>query len=94
VQSLGSAFYADLHAIRTAIDEHRSFSLIHLETMVKVDVYVPGLSAFVGSESARRLRRDVSTAGEALELALATPEDVVLSKVEWFRKGGEVSDRQ
>ena len=29
-----------------------------------------------------------------LELFFASPEDTVLAKLEWYRKGGEVSDRQ
>jgi hypothetical protein len=94
VESLGSGFYADLHAIRTAIERHRSFNLIHLETMVKIDVYVAASTSFVESEFARRLRRNVGPAAEPLELELASPEDVVLAKLEWFRRGGEVSDRQ
>jgi hypothetical protein len=28
-----------------------------------------------------------------LEFAIASPEDTVLSKLLWFRKGGEISDR-
>ena len=27
-------------------------------------------------------------------LTVASPEDMILTKLEWFRKGGEVSDRQ
>lgn len=30
----------------------------------------------------------------ALELFFASPEDTVLSKLDWYRKGGEVSERQ
>ena len=29
-----------------------------------------------------------------LDLFFASPEDTVLAKLEWYRKGGEVSDRQ
>jgi hypothetical protein len=32
--------------------------------------------------------------GEPLELAVASPEDVILSKLRWFRQCGEVSDQQ
>jgi len=31
---------------------------------------------------------------ENIELPVASPEDTVLAKLVWFRKGGEVSDRQ
>ena len=30
----------------------------------------------------------------SLELYFASAEDTVLAKLEWYRKGGEVSDRQ
>jgi hypothetical protein len=93
VAQLGSEFYADLPSIQAAIPDGGSFNLIHLETMVKVDVYVAWRSDFARSQFARRLRRNVGT-GEPLELYLATPEDTVLAKLDWFRKGGEVSDRQ
>jgi hypothetical protein len=90
---LGAQFYADVEAIRAAISEGRSFNLIHLQTMVKVDVYAGTSSDFVRSEFARRLRRDVGT-DTPLDLFLATPEDTVLAKLDWFRKGGGVSERQ
>ena len=31
---------------------------------------------------------------EPLDLAVATPEDVILSKLRWFHLGGEVSEQQ
>jgi len=94
VKSLGTGFYADLHAIRTAIERRGSFNLIHLDTMVKIDVYVASSDGFVRSEFDRRLRRNVGSTDDPLDLDLATPEDVVLAKLQWFRKAGEVSDRQ
>jgi hypothetical protein len=38
---LTDAFYLDEHAIRRAVAGHRSFNLIHLDTMFKVDVFIP-----------------------------------------------------
>jgi hypothetical protein len=93
VDRLGLDFYADLPSIEAAIENGSSFNLIHLETMVKVDIYVTWRTEFARSQFARRLRQDVGT-DEPLELYLATPEDTVLAKLDWFRKGGEISDRQ
>lgn len=31
---------------------------------------------------------------EPLELPIASPEDIVLAKLEWYHKGGEISERQ
>ena len=93
VAHLGPEFYADLAAIRTAIHDGRSFNLIHLDTMVKVDVYVATPNDFVASQFARRLLRNVGTT-PPLDIYLATPEDTVLAKLDWFRKGDAVADRQ
>lgn len=93
VERLQPAYYADSSAIEAAVRDGSSFNLIHLDTMAKVDVYVAWRSEFARSQFARRLRQNVGTV-EPLDLYLATPEDTVLAKLDWFRKGGEVSDRQ
>jgi len=86
-------FYADEEAIRHAIQHHGSFNLIHFETSFKVDIFVAKPRAFDQMQLARRTRSVVTTAPER-ELYVTSPEDVILSKLEWFRMGGEVSDRQ
>lgn len=93
VERLQPAYYADLLAIEAAVRDGGSFNLIHLDTMAKVDVYVAWRTDFARSQFARRLRQNVGTV-EPLDLYLATAEDTVLAKLEWYRKGGEVSDRQ
>jgi hypothetical protein len=50
-------------------------------------------SEFARSQFERRIRRDIGMT-EPLEVALATPEDTILAKLDWYRQGGEVSDRQ
>lgn len=93
VNRLSSDFYADLPAIQRAILDQASFNLIHLPTMTKVDVFVSWRSPFAQSQFSRRQRKLV---GESppLELFFASAEDTILAKLEWFQKGGEVSDRQ
>ncbi len=93
VDLLGAEFYASLPAIREAIRHDGCFNLIHLESMVKVDIYSAWRSEFAQSQFERRIRRDIGT-DEPFEVALATPEDTVLAKLDWFRQGGGVSDRQ
>jgi hypothetical protein len=90
---LQGEFYADEPMILSAIERQSSFNLIHLETMVKVDVYVAWRSDFARSQFARRQRTSVNPT-QPLELLLASAEDTVLAKLDWYRKGGEVSDRQ
>jgi hypothetical protein len=71
VQQLGPQFYANLPSIVNAIRHDGSFNLIHLATMVRVDVCLAWRSAFAQSQFERRIRRDVGTA-EPLVLNLAT----------------------
>ena len=90
---LQDRFYVDAPMILSAIERQSSFNLIHLETMVKVDVHVAWRSDFARSQFARRQRASVNPA-HPLELLLASAEDTVLAKLDWYRKGGEISDRQ
>lgn len=94
VEALRTEFYLDEERIRFAIHRASSFNLIHLETLVKIDVFVP-------QETTARLeisrRRPVSLKGpdgEEVVLQMASPEDVVLQKLAWYRLGNEVSERQ
>jgi len=93
VQRLSAEFYADLPSIEAAIQNQGCFNLIHLETMTKVDVFVRWRDAFAQSQFARRQKKSVGESAP-LELFFASAEDTVLAKLEWYRKGGCVSDRQ
>src|SRR5437867_3098880 len=93
VQRLSKEFYADLPAIMNAIQTQSCFNLIHLETVTKVDVFVRWRDPFGQSQFARRQRKAVGESSP-LELFFASAEDTVLAKLEWYRKGGCVSDQQ
>ena len=93
VRELAGAYYADLPAISTAIQNQGSFNLIHLESMSKVDVFVSWRTPFGRSQLSRREKKSVGQV-HSLELYFASAEDTVLAKLDWYRKGGEVSDRQ
>lgn len=91
---LGDEYYLDADRIRDAVARQRSFNLIHLATMLKVDVFVSTGRPF-DREAISRTRAEVVGEGEqAQAFALASPEDTVLVKLEWYRKGGGVSERQ
>jgi hypothetical protein len=92
-QALGSAFYADVEMMRSAVLQHSSFNLIHLETMFKVDVFVAKPRAFDRSQLARRQLQVLSEDPEC-HAYVSSAEDIVLAKLEWYRLGGETSDRQ
>lgn len=93
VQALGAAFFADLPAINQAIRDRTSFNLLHLETMFKVDVFVAQERSLDEAQLARRRQHKLSAADTA-DVYVITAEDIILAKLEWYRLGGHVSDRQ
>jgi len=93
VRALGDAFYVDVGMIYDAIHRHSSFNAIHLETMFKVDVFVAKPRVFDRAQLARRQLHLLSEDPE-YRAYVTSAEDIVLSKLEWYRMGGEVSDRQ
>ncbi|MCC6540325.1 MAG: hypothetical protein IT162_22455 [Bryobacterales bacterium] len=88
-------FYADAGQMRDALRFRRSFNVIHLATAYKFDLFTLHQDAYARAQFARRLHRETAVfGGEALEVSLCTPEDIVLNKLRWYRQGGMVSDRQ
>lgn len=92
--ALGEEFYADEQMIREAIERHGSFNLIFLETMDKVDVFVPERSEWGRVQMQRRRPFPLDPAQPGQVPYFASAEDTVLNKLIWYRMGGEVSDRQ
>lgn len=93
VSALQDEFYIDKEMIAESVQRNSSFNIIHRETMFKVDVFVPHPRPFLQSQLARAQRQTFSFETE-VSAKFASPEDTVLSKLEWYRMGGEVSDRQ
>ncbi len=92
LRALGEAWYADEGAIQDAIRDRSSFNLIHLDTAMKVDVFVPKLRRFDGGEFARS--QSIKLEGSDFEARICCAEDIVIAKMEWYRLGGEDSERQ
>lgn len=90
VAALQGAFYIDRDTIDEALKRRSSFNIIHLETMLKVDIFIAGSGAFAREELARAEARQI----EDGELVVATAEDIVIEKLRWYRLGDGVSDRQ
>lgn len=84
-----SALGKDFYVLRFTT----SFNAIHLATAVKVDVYVAGQDPFNAERLAHRERVQIWPEPPG-ELFVDTAEHIVLRKLEWYRRGDEVSDRQ
>jgi hypothetical protein len=92
-QALRESFYVDTESIREAIQRRRSFNVIHLELGFKVDIFVPKARPFDRQQLGRRVLQPIGAQDERTTY-LASAEDTILAKLDWYRLGGEVSERQ
>ncbi len=86
-------FDVDDLAVARAVRERSSVNVFHRASAIKVDLFIMGESPLDEEQMNRRLRIQV-TANPDGYLYAYTPEDILLQKLRWFRKGNEVSDRQ
>lgn len=77
-------FYVDGDVIERAVAERRMFNAIHLDTLFKVDIVIRKDSPYRLAEFARR--RPVAF-GERM-VSIVAPEDLLLSKLEWWAASG------
>lgn len=88
--ALGEEFDVDEAALAEAIRSGGSWNVYFLPWMLKIDLFAAGASA----TNALRLQRAVESAVGGGALRVLRADDVVLSKLSWFRDGGGVSDQQ
>lgn len=87
-------YYIPADRLRRAVTARSSCNLIHLVTMFKIDLFVSKDRPF-DREAAGRTRLDaIDDTPNALVVPIASAEDTILAKLEWFRRGGETSERQ
>jgi hypothetical protein len=77
----------------TVVANRSSFNIIHRESMFKVDVFIPRERAFIQNQF-KRARREILSSDPVVQAYVSTAEDILLAKLEWFRMGGELSERQ
>jgi hypothetical protein len=93
IAALHNDFYLDEPAVREAVRGRSTFNVIHLVTMFKVDIFVAKDDPATVQELARA-RTYVPPEIPDRQLALASPEDVIVQKLYWYRLGDHVSERQ
>ena len=89
---LKDRYYINSDMIRRAIRSRKSFNLIHLASGFKIDIFIPGLDEFDRVELARGSSHHIQELSRSIMIKSA--EDTILRKLQWYRLGGEVSDRQ
>jgi hypothetical protein len=88
---LEDVFYVDRLMMIDALIHFNSFNVIHRDTMFKVDIFVQQDSAYAATQFSRRVPLDIETGSPVY---FASPEDVILAKLDWYRQGGGTSSRQ
>ena len=88
---LSADFYVSEEALLRAARERSSTNLIHQATQLKIDIFVAGGTPLDEQQLRRRLAVEIAP-GRTLHVH--PPEDILLQKLRWYRKGGETSERQ
>jgi hypothetical protein len=83
-------FYVDAAGARSALVERREFNTIEMHAACKIDLIILKDRPFSREEFDRRQRVDLDF---ERGVAIVTPEDAILSKLEWARRSGD-SERQ
>ena len=95
VNALKAIYYIDGDMIKKAIKNESSFNLIHLQTIIKIDVFVLKKDPFNKQVMERAIEGNLNLGDEEpFFVRFSSPEDIILHKLSWFRLGGEQSERQ
>lgn len=91
---LEKEYYIDENIIADAIRRNTSFNLIHLETMIKIDVFIHKNESYQ-QETICRKRKDILDENDtSTEYYFSSPEDIIIHKLQWYEMGGRISERQ
>jgi hypothetical protein len=92
---LHDGFYADAALIRESFSHQRAANVIHYETGYKFDLFPLGDDDYSRTEFQRRAFREIRALPTGtVECAVASAEDTILRKLDWYRRGHETSERQ
>lgn len=91
--ALGREWYADPDQMRQAIRAGQAFNTIYIPKSQKIDIF-PAVGEFHAAQLERASKVPLSFLGIEAEYPVASAEDILLAKLQWYRAGGEVSDRQ
>ena len=90
---LGQDWYLDADMARDALAHNRAFNVIQMGSSYRFDFFPP-YTDFHASELQRATRDPLRFPGGEVLCYVASAEDTILSKLVWYREGGETSERQ
>ena len=86
-------FYIDSAAVMRAVQRSASFNAVHFETVQKIDFFLKQPNDYAAEEMRRRFAVAVDET-ESERVFIASPEDVILQKLVWYKLGSQISERQ
>jgi hypothetical protein len=89
-EALGPDFDVDTESLADAVRRRGSWNIFYLPLVTKIDLFIKQLDPF-DAEALNRRRRVGLPGGSVW---VASPEDILLRKLSWFRRGGEVAGQQ
>jgi hypothetical protein len=94
VEKLKSAFFIDEKMILDAIKTRTSFNILHLKSMLKVDVFILKDQPYEQKAFERKIKDNLDDDTDSVSVYLCSPEDIIINKMKWYKAGGEISERQ
>jgi len=91
---LEGSFFVDADSLLDAVKRKSSTNIFHRESAMKVDIFIPAADPWIRSELSRSRLEQIDLPNSAQRVRFASPEDVLLHKLWWYKSGGEVSERQ
>ena len=91
---LQSRYYIDEMMITEAIEHGSSFNLIHLETSIKIDVFISDEGLYSRTAMGRRRMDTLKEEHVTRNVFFCSTEDIILHKLKWYESGGGTSERQ
>jgi hypothetical protein len=93
VKAMQPGFYIDSDRVSQAVQRRSSFNAIHFETVQKIDFFIQGDGDYAKEEMSRRLKMVVEEFSKQT-IFIASPEDIILQKLVWYKMGSRISERQ
>jgi len=79
INALSNNFDVDESAVRDAVDNRQSFNAIHLDSVFKVDIFIPKSDPFSKNQLERRELRQIAPDVDQM-IYVATVEDTIISQ--------------
>lgn len=92
--ALQDHYFIDPDMILEAIRRQSSFNLIHLDTMIKIDVFISKGESYQKEVLKRKRKDTLDEEDSGSEFYFSSPEDTILNKLQWYDMGGRSSERQ